>query len=86
MATEVERFATKQDLQGLRDEVREGFSRIELRLDQMERRFDQTDRRFDQMERRFDQMERRFDQQDQVNEALLPAMQAIARKVGASED
>ena len=76
MATEVERFATKQDL---RDDVREGFSRIELRLEQTERRIEQT-------ERRIERTERRIEQADQVNEALLSAVQAIARKVGAAAD
>lgn len=60
-----ERPATKRDVEaaidGLRNEMRAGFTGIEARFDQIDARFAEHDRRLTEHDRRFDGLDRRFD-------------------------
>jgi chromosome segregation ATPase len=51
--------------QNLAVEVRQGFTGVEARFDQVDERFSQVEARFDQVDERFSQVEARFDQVDE---------------------
>lgn len=63
-AVELQVVLLRDDVTGLREEMREGFERVDERFGQVDERFEQVDERFGQVNQRFGQVNQRFDQVD----------------------
>lgn len=62
---ELKRFATKNDLKRLEDNMNRRFKGVDRRFQEVDQRFANADQRFDKMDHRFDKVDQRFDKMDQ---------------------
>lgn len=54
------RAETHREFTAVRTEVRDGFARVDKRLDAIDKRFDKIDERFDKIDERFEKVDEEF--------------------------
>lgn len=53
------------EVRGIRQDMTDGFARVDRQFEQVDLRFEQVDLRFDSVDQRFDSVDQRFDSVDQ---------------------